>query len=108
MVDELIASGPVVSPGEAGQLWWYGTVPRVKASGGKIFHGSVCPDVKLYLKWSFTEAANTVAIFHKKWIGHYVVFLYLRLRKKKGGHAKAVGAIAWQLAEATYWMLKKG
>lgn len=44
-----------------------GTVPRVKASGGKVFYGPIRPDVNRYLKWAFVEAANTVVIFHKKW-----------------------------------------
>ena len=84
-----------------------GTVPRIKASGGKIYHGPVRPDVNRYLKWAFTEAANTISIFHKRWIGRPSVSLYLRIREKKG-HSKAVVAVARHLAEATYWMLKKG
>lgn len=84
-----------------------GTVPRIKASGDKIFHGPVRPDVNRYLKWAFTEAANTIAIFHKRWIGRHAAFLFLRLREKKG-HAKAVVAVARHLAEATYWILEKG
>lgn len=30
-----------------------GTVPRIKASGGKIFLGRVRPDVNRYLKWAY-------------------------------------------------------
>jgi transposase len=84
-----------------------GTVPRIKASGGKIFLGRVRPDVNRYLKWAFIEAANTIVLFHKRWTGRHVVSLYMRLREKRG-HAKAVVAVARHLAEATYWVLKKG
>lgn len=84
-----------------------GTVPRVKASGGRIFMGRVRPDVNRYLKWAYIEAANTIVLFHKHWTGRHVVSLYLRLREKRG-HAKAVVAVARHLAEATYWVLKKG
>lgn len=84
-----------------------GTVARVKASGGKIFHGKLRPDVNRYLKWAFIEAANTVVLFHKRWPERHVSRLYLRLREKKG-HSKAVVAVARHLAEAAYWVLKKG
>jgi len=83
-----------------------GTVPRVKASGGKIFHGPVRSDVNRYLKWVFVEAANTVVTFHKKWADKHVSRPYLRLKAKKG-HGKAAVAVARHLAEATYWVLKK-
>lgn len=83
-----------------------GTVPRVKSSGGKVFYGPVRPDVNRYLKWAFIEAANTVVIFHKKWIDKHAATLYIRLRAKKG-HSKAVVAVARHLAEAAYWILKK-
>jgi transposase len=83
-----------------------GTVPRVKASGGKVFYGPIRPDVNHYLKRAFIEAANTVVIFHKKWSNRYVAKLYGILRAKKG-NSKSVVAVARHLAEATYWVLKK-
>ena len=83
-----------------------GTVPRVKASGGRIFLGRVRPDVNRYLKWAYVEAANTIVLNHKRWMGRHVVSLYMRLREKRG-HAKAVAAVGRHLAEATYWVLKK-
>ena len=83
-----------------------GTVPRVKASGVKIFHGPVRSDVNRYLKWAFIEAANTIVIYHKRWTGRHVACLYARLREKRG-HSKAIVAVAKHLAEATYWVLKK-
>ncbi len=46
-----------------------GTVPRAKASGGKIFLGRVRPDVNRYLKWAYVKAANTIVLFHKRWAG---------------------------------------
>ena len=44
---------------------------------------------------------------HPNWQKKYVVQLYERTRQRKG-HAVAVGAIARHLAEASYWVLKKG
>jgi len=83
-----------------------GTVPRVHSSGGKTFHGRVRSDVNSYLKWAFMEAANVVALQQGRWGDRHVVKLYQRLRDRKG-HAKAVGAVARHLAEATYWMLRR-
>lgn len=94
-----------------------GTVPKVHASGGKTHHGrmitpSRCPCGKQannYLKWAFIEAANVVVRqrHHPRWRDKYVVHLYERTLRRKG-HAVAVGAVARYLAEATYWVLKKG
>jgi len=83
-----------------------GTTPRVHSSGGKTRYGSLRPDVNRYLKWAFMEAANVVAINARRWGDRHVANLYRRLREKKG-HAKAVGAVARHLAEATFWMLTK-
>ena len=44
---------------------------------------------------------------HSNWSGKYVVRLFERTRQRKG-HAVAVGATARYLAEATFWVLKKG
>lgn len=83
-----------------------GTVARVRSSGGKSFLGKVRPDVNHYLKWAFVEAGNIVAINQKRWAGRHVGQLYLRVRER-GGHGKAVVAVARHLAEATYWMLRR-
>jgi hypothetical protein len=55
------------------------------------------------------EAANVVVRqrHHANWRGQYVVRLFERTRQRKG-HAVAVGATARYLAEATFWVLKKG
>lgn len=51
----------------AGYLAAYaGTVPRVQASGGKVRHGRVRPDVNRYLKWAFVEAANAISRQQRK------------------------------------------
>jgi transposase len=84
-----------------------GTTPRVSSSGGKVRFGSLRPDVNRYLKWAFIEAANVVSLNRRHWPGRHVVRLYERIRARKG-HQKAVGAVARHLAEAAYWMLKKG
>lgn len=48
-----------------------------------------------------------VVLFHKNWADKHIASLDLRLRAKKG-HSKAVAAVARQLVEAVYWILKKG
>ncbi len=62
-----------------------------------------------YLKWAFIEAANVIVRqrHHSNWRGKYVVRLFERIRQRKG-HAVAVGATARYLAEAAFWVLKKG
>jgi len=86
-----------------------GTVPKVHASGGKVWYGRLRPDVNRYLKGAFIEAANVVALNQARptWRARHVSRRYRRIRQKKG-HAKAVGAVARHLAEAAYWVLKKG
>ena len=86
-----------------------GLVPRVKASGGKVHYGRMIKQANNYLKWAFIEAANVVIRqrHHANWSGKYVVRLFERTRQRKG-HAVAVGATARYLAEAAFWVLKKG
>jgi len=81
-----------------------GTTPRVHASGGVVHYGRLRPDVNRYLRWGFVEAANSVAVNHARCPQRHVSELYRRLRTRKG-HAKAIGAVARHLAEATYWVL---
>jgi len=82
-----------------------GKVPRVNPSGGKTHYGKVRPDVNRYLKWAFTEAANSIVPQQERRPDSHVVRLYQRVRRHKG-HAKAITAVGCHLAEATYWMLK--
>ncbi len=82
-----------------------GRVPRVSSSGGKTYFGRVRPDVNRYLKWAFTEAANSIVLRQQILEGTHAVRLYQRLYRYKG-HAKAVAAVGRHLAEAAYWMLK--
>src|SRR5215813_12763254 len=84
-----------------------GTAPRVHASGGKTRFGPSRPDVNRYLKWAFVEAANAVCLTRGRTAPRHVSRLYERVARRKG-HAKAIGAVARHLAEATYWMLSKG
>jgi len=86
-----------------------GLVPRVRASGGKVHYGRMIKQANNYLKWAFIEAANVIVRqrHHANWRGKYVVRLYERTRQRKG-HAVAVGATARYLAEAAFWVLKKG
>ena len=83
-----------------------GTTPRVKSSGDKTRYGQLRVDVNHYLKWAFAEAANSVAVNHKRCPNRHVSLLYGRLRQRKG-HAKAIGAVARHLAEAAYWVLHR-
>ena len=84
-----------------------GTTPRVHASGGKTRFGPSRPDVNRYLKWAFVEAANAICLTRGRVPHRHVSRLYERLARRKG-HAKAIGAVARHLAEATYWILSKG
>jgi transposase len=83
-----------------------GTTPRVHASGGKIRFGPSRPDVNRYLKWAYVEAANAICLTRRRTAPRHVSRLYERVARRKG-HAKAIGAVARHLAEATYWMLSK-
>jgi transposase len=94
-------------PGPEHLASYAGTVPRIRSSGGKTSFGKVRPDVNRYLKWALVEAANVVVLNRKRWPNAHVVRLYEKIRERRG-HAKAVVAVARHLAEAVYWMLKKG
>src|SRR5579863_2224975 len=83
-----------------------GTVPRVHASGDRVRYGRTRPDVNRYLKWAFAEAANSVAVNHRRCPERHVSQLYFRLRQRKG-HSKAVGAVARHLAEAAFHVLSR-
>ncbi len=82
-----------------------GTTPRVHASGGKVRYGPLRNDVNRYLKWAFAEAANSVAVNHKRCPERHVSQLYRRLLHK--GHPKAIGAVARHLAEAAFHVLRR-
>jgi transposase len=91
----------------AGHLASYaGTTPRVHASGGRVRYGPLRVDVNHYLKWAFAEAANAVAVNHRRWPERHVSRLYGRLRQRKG-HPKAVGAVSRHLAEAAFHVLSR-
>jgi transposase len=83
-----------------------GTTPRVHASGGKTRFGRLRPDVNRYLKWAFVEAANVICLTRRRRPRRHVSRLYARVAGRKD-HAKAIGAVARHLAEATYWILTK-
>jgi transposase len=83
-----------------------GTTPRVHSSGDKTRFGRLRPDVNRYLKWAFVEAGNCVALHAARKPDRHVSQLYQRLRHRRG-HAKAIGAIARHLAEASYHVLTR-
>ena len=99
--------GDISRFGSAERLASYaGVTPRVHASGGKVRYGRLRPDTNHYLKWAFSEAGNSVALNRNRFPDRHVSGLYNRIRGRKG-HAKAIGAVARHLAEATYWILTK-
>lgn len=83
-----------------------GTTPRVHASGDRVRYGPTRADVNRYLKWAFAEAANSVAVNHRRCRQRHVSQLYLRLRARKG-HSKAIGAVARHLVEAAFHVLSR-
>jgi transposase len=104
----LLEVGEVGRFADASRLAAYsGTTPRVHASGDKIRYGQVRSDVNRYLKWAFLEASNVICLLQGRWPSRHVSLLYGRIRQRRG-HPKAVGGVARHLAEATYWILKKG
>lgn len=86
-----------------------GVVPKEQSSGGKTRYGHMLAESNHYLKWAFIEAANVVCSRRNApgWRNKHVVKLYERISLKKG-HNKAIGAVARHLAEAAFWVLKKG
>jgi len=83
-----------------------GTTPRVHSSGDKTRFGGLRPDVNRYLKWAFVEAANSVALQSGRAPQRHVSQLYQRLKHRRG-HAKAIGAVARHLSEATWHVWTK-
>lgn len=84
-----------------------GMTPRVHGSGGKNRYGRMRPDVNRYLKWAYVEAANAACRVRRRGGLRHVDRLYDRIVQRRG-HQKAVGAVGRHLAEATYWVLRKG
>lgn len=84
-----------------------GLVAREHSSGGKFHYGAVRRDVNVYLKWAFVEAAGS-AIQNRDRCGYqHISQLYQRIKPRRG-HNRAKVAVARHLAEASFWMLKKG
>lgn len=83
-----------------------GTTPRVHSSGDKTRYGQLRADVNQYLKWAYIEAVNVIVCKQRSWAHRHVVRLYQRIRQRRG-HAKAVGAVARHLAEASFWVLQR-
>lgn len=94
-------------PGPEHLASYAGQTPRVHESGGKTRYGKTRPDVNSYLKWAYTEAANVVAIHRLRHPHRHVSRLYDRVMHRRG-HQKAIRAVGRHLAEATYWVLRKG
>jgi transposase len=100
--------GTIERFGRAEQLASYaGLVAREHSSGGKIRFGAVRRDVNVYLKWAFVEAANSSILNCERCGYGHISRLYQRIKARRG-HGKAKVAVARHLAEASFWMLKKG
>lgn len=84
-----------------------GLVPREHSSGGKIRFGAIRRDVNVYLKWGFVEAANSAILNCERCGYNHISQLYQRIKARRG-HNKAKVAVARHLAEASFWILKKG
>jgi hypothetical protein len=52
------------------------------------------------------RTANAICLTRRRARSRHVGRLYERLARRKG-HAKAIGAVARHLAEATFWILSK-
>jgi transposase len=83
-----------------------GTTPRVHASGDRTRYGRMRTDVNQYLKWAYVEAAHSICLNRKTYPERHVSRLYERICARKG-HAKAIGAVARHLAEATFHVWTK-
>lgn len=112
-VAEILATTIALEIGEVGRfpsaqhlVSYAGTTPRVHASGDKVRYGRSRPDVSRYLKWVYVEAANWVALNHRRRAERHVSRLYGRICKRRG-HQKAIGAVARHLAEACFDVLSK-
>lgn len=84
-----------------------GLTPRVISSGGRTRFGKVRDDVNRYLKWAYVEAGNSICRQQHRYPYRHVTKRLLKLRRQKD-HPTAIVAVGRHLAEATWWMLKKG
>jgi transposase len=84
-----------------------GLVPLVRSSGGKTWLGETSKRSNHYLRWAYVEAANCVVAQKKRLAETHAVRLY-EAKKAAKGHAKAAVALGHHLAEASWWMLRKG
>jgi hypothetical protein len=91
--------------GEAGRLGGHHTAGSPAWRDDAL--GPARPDVNRYLKWAVVEAANAICLTRGRTPRRHVGRLYERVARRKG-HAQGFGAVAPHLAEATYWMLRKG
>ena len=83
-----------------------GVVPCVRSSGGRTRFAHTASDVNRYLKWAFVEAANLVVANRERWHHPSLRQLYERICRRKN-HPVATMAVARQLAESAFWVLKK-
>src|SRR5262249_35405760 len=84
-----------------------GTTPRVHASGGKSRFRPARPAGNRHPQRAFVAAGNASRLTGGGPPPPHARRPYERVARRKG-HAKAIGAVARHLAEATYWMLSKG
>jgi hypothetical protein len=90
---------------EAGQLC--GDHPARARERGEDSIRSGAPRRQPLSQVAFVEAANAICLTRGRPRPRHVSRLYERVARRKG-HAKASGAVARHLAEATSWMLRNG
>ena len=83
-----------------------GTTPRVHSSGGKTHYGGLRSDANRYLRWSLSEAANSICVNRRNQPDRHTSKLYDRIKGRKG-HGTAIGAVSRHLAEACFHILTK-
>lgn len=80
---------------------YVGLVPSTYASGGKTWHGRLLPSCNKWLRWAFVEAA-WVSIRNSAYCRRY-----FEIRKRHKGPHTAVIALARQLSQIVWHVLKE-
>ncbi len=83
-----------------------GLSPVVKSSGGKVRYGRMRNDCNRYLKWAYSEAANSIAVNCDRKKELYLSQMYKKIKNRKN-HSVAIGAVARNIAESVYFILKR-
>jgi len=80
---------------------WLGLAPRVSQSGEKCHHGKITKRGSPRVRWALVQAAHSAV----RWDEHFQA-KYERIGRRRG-NAKAVVAVAREIAVASYHMLTR-